>query len=107
MNRYGSFQVPMDDAAASAIVDFSNRPHLVYETPIKKGVIKNFDVELIHHFFESLVQKAGINLHLSVLRGENKHHVLEALFKALARAMDQATQIDPRRRDVPSTKGTL
>jgi imidazoleglycerol-phosphate dehydratase len=107
INRYGSFQVPMDEAAASVLVDFSNRACLVYESPLKKGTIKNFDIELVTHFLESLTQSAKINLHVVVLRGDNKHHIVEAIFKALGRSFDQASQIDVRRNDIPSTKGTL
>ena len=107
INRYGFTQVPMDEALVTATVDISNRPHLVYDSPVKKGKIKTFDIELVTHFLESFVQSARINLHLSVIRGKNKHHIIEALFKAMARAMYEATFINPYRKDIPSTKGTL
>lgn len=107
MRRYGHFTLPMDETLTRAAVDFCGRPCFIYESPSKKGRIKNFDLELVHEFFQAFANAAGLNLHLDVLRGTNKHHVVEALFKAFAKAMDMATQIDARVKGIPSTKGAL
>ncbi len=107
IRRYGFFTVPMDETLTTVTVDFSDRPAFVYNTPLKTGLIKEFDVELVEHFFESVCQSARINLHVNVHYGKNKHHIAESIFKAFAKAVDVATQIDPRTDAVPSTKGKL
>jgi len=107
VRRYGFFTLPMDETLTTVAVDFSDRPAFVYNTPLKKGLIKEFDVELVEHFFEAVCQAARINLHINVHYGKNKHHVVESMFKAFAKALDMATQIDPRSNTVPSTKGKL
>lgn len=108
MRRYGHFTLPMDETLAQAAVDFCGRPCLIYEPKVKSGKIKNFDIELVVEFFQALTNAAAINLHVSVLTGKNKHHMVEAMFKAVARSMDMALQIDPRiRKSIPSTKGQL
>lgn len=107
IRRYGFFTLPMDEVLTTVAVDFSGRTAFVYKTPLKTGRIKNFDVELVEHFFEALCQSARMNLHINVHYGKNKHHIVESIFKALAKAMDQAVQIDPRVRGVLSTKGKL
>ena len=107
IRRYGFFVLPMDEVLTTVAVDFSGRPAFVYQTPLKTGRIKNFDLELVEHFFESLAQSARMNLHILVHYGRNKHHVVESIFKALAKAIDQATQVDTRVRGVLSTKGKL
>lgn len=107
MRRYGFFTVPMDEVLTTVAVDFSDRPAFVYNTPIKKGRIKDFEVELIEHFFDSVTRSARMNLHINVHYGKNKHHVIESMFKAFAKAIDMATEIDPRSKRIPSTKGKL
>lgn len=107
MRRYGHFTLPMDETLADVAVDFCGRPCMIYNSPAKKGRIKNFDLQLVHEFFQAVTNAAGLNLHLNVRYGENKHHIVEALFKASAKAMDMATTIDPRVKGVPSTKGKL
>ncbi|MBI3609618.1 MAG: imidazoleglycerol-phosphate dehydratase HisB [Nitrospirae bacterium] len=106
--RYGSFSVPMDESIARVDLDFSGRPYLIYEVPLpKKQMIRNFDVELIEEFFKAFVVHSGITLHINVPYGKNPHHILEAVFKAFGRALDQAVQRDARTQGVPSTKGKL
>jgi imidazoleglycerol-phosphate dehydratase len=107
IRRFGEATVPLDEALVQSVVDCSGRPYLAYEVRLKHAKIGAFDVELIHDFFLALVNQAGMNLHVRMLAGRNPHHVLEAAFKGFARALDAATQRDPRVRGVPSTKGTL
>jgi imidazoleglycerol-phosphate dehydratase len=107
IRRYGAAFVPMDEALAEVILDLSGRPYLVYAIALKKKKIKNFDIDLIEHFFEALVQKSGLTLHIHVPYGKNPHHVIEAIFKAFGRALDQALRTDDRIRGVLSTKGIL
>jgi imidazoleglycerol-phosphate dehydratase len=107
IRRFGEATVPLDEALVQTVVDLSGRPFLAYDVSIKQSRIGRFDVELIHDFLLALVNQAGMNLHVRMLSGRNPHHVVEATFKGLARALDQATQRDPRVRGVPSTKGTL
>ncbi|MBX7149495.1 imidazoleglycerol-phosphate dehydratase HisB [bacterium] len=107
IRRYGHFTLPMDEVLSMAAVDFSGRPAFVYKSPVKSGKIKNFDIDLVNEFFQAFVNAAAINLHLHVLESGNKHHVVESLFKAFTRAVDMATQIDPRVKSIPSTKGKL
>lgn len=107
IRRYGQATVPMDEALASAATDLSGRPFLVYNVRLPKVKIGDFDVELAREFFQALVNNLGANLHLNVMYGDNVHHILEACFKATARALDLATQFDPRIQGVMSTKGKL
>ncbi|MFZ5874930.1 MAG: imidazoleglycerol-phosphate dehydratase HisB [Nitrospirota bacterium] len=107
IKRFGAGAVPMDETLARATVDVSGRPYLVYRVPIATRKIQSFDPELVEHFFEALAVHAGLTLHLEVPYGKNSHHMLEATFKALGRALEQATRIDPRVAGVPSTKGKL
>ena len=107
IRRYGFFTIPMDETLTTVTVDFCDRPAFVYHSPLKKGLIKEFDIELVEHFFESITQSARMNLHINVHYGENKHHIVESMFKAFAKAVDIATQIDPRTDAIPSTKGKL
>ncbi|MFZ5863876.1 MAG: imidazoleglycerol-phosphate dehydratase HisB [Nitrospirota bacterium] len=107
LTRFGAGAVPMDETLARATVDVSGRPYLVYRVPVPARKIRSFDPELVEHFFEALVVHAGLTLHLDVPYGKNSHHMLEATFKALGRALEQATRIDPRVAGVPSSKGTL
>ena len=105
--RYGSAYVPMDEALCRAVVDLSGRFYLVYEVETRRDMIGNFSVELAEHFWRSFAEAARCNLHLDCLRGRNTHHILEGTFKAAARALRQAVELDPRVRGVPSTKGVL
>jgi imidazoleglycerol-phosphate dehydratase len=107
IRRYGQATVPMDETLASVAVDISGRPYLVYHVTLPKVKIGEFDVELAREFFQAFVNHCGLNLHINVMYGENVHHIIEACFKGLARAMDVATQIDTRVEGVMSTKGVL
>lgn len=107
IRRYGQATVPMDETLASVAVDLSGRPYLVYNVRLPKVKIGEFDVELAREFFQALTNNLAANLHINVMYGDNVHHILEACFKALARALDQATQRDPRIAGVMSTKGKL
>lgn len=107
IRRFGEAACPLDEALVRVTVDLSGRPFLVYTLDIKRARIGTFDTELVHDFLLALTNQLGMNLHVDMVRGRNAHHVIEAAFKALARAMDFATQIDPRVRGVLSTKGTL
>jgi imidazoleglycerol-phosphate dehydratase len=107
IRRFGEATVPLDEALVQTVVDLSGRPFLAYDVRIKQAKIGSFDVELIHDFLLALVNQAGMNLHVRMLAGRNPHHIVEATFKGLARALDVATQRDPRVRGVLSTKGTL
>jgi imidazoleglycerol-phosphate dehydratase len=97
----------MDETLASVAVDLSGRPYLVYNVRLPKVKIGEFDVELAREFFQALTNNLAANIHINVMYGDNVHHILEACFKALARALDQATQQDPRIAGVMSTKGKL
>ena len=108
IRRYGKAFVPMDDALAQVVVDCSNRPHLEYHvTPELTQKVGDFDTELLHEFLWKFALEARMNVHVIVPYGRNTHHIIEAIFKALARAIDDAVQIDPRVKGVPSTKGLL
>jgi imidazoleglycerol-phosphate dehydratase len=107
IRRYGQATVPMDETLASAATDLSGRPYLVYNVRLPKVKIGDFDVELVREFFQAFANNVGANLHLNVMYGDNVHHVVEACFKAAARALDMATQLDPRIEGVMSTKGKL
>ena len=105
--RMGSFYVPMDESLAFVAVDLSGRPYCVVEAEWGAYPVGGIPTSLLPHFLESFAVTSRSNLHARVLYGRDDHHKAEALFKALARALDAATQIDPRRSGVPSTKGTL
>jgi len=107
IRRYGQATVPMDETLASVAIDISGRPYLVYHVSLPKVKIGEFDVELAREFFQAFVNHCGLNLHINVMYGDNVHHIIEACFKAVARAMDVATQLDPRVKGVMSTKGVL
>ncbi len=99
--------VPMDETLARVVVDLSGRPYCVFQAEFSTPRLGQLSTDLLFHLFESLAIHARMNLHAQILYGRNDHHKAEALFKALARALDAATQMDPRRQGVPSTKGTL
>ncbi|WP_282172902.1 imidazoleglycerol-phosphate dehydratase HisB [Cytobacillus firmus] len=107
IKRYGNAFVPMDEALAQVAVDLSNRPHLEMRAEFPSQKVGTFDTELVHEFLWKLALEARMNLHVIVHYGQNTHHIIEAIFKALARALDEATTIDPRIKGVPSTKGLL
>jgi imidazoleglycerol-phosphate dehydratase len=105
--RYGQATVPMDEARAACTIDVSGRSLCVFEADLAPGAIGNFDHELAEEFFRALASNARITLHLTIERGTNVHHMIEAAFKAAARALRDAVAVDPAEEGVPSTKGTL
>lgn len=108
IRRYGEASVPMDEALARVSLDMSGRPFLVYRVEMpKKAKIKNFDADLIEDFLRAFVSHSGITLHINVPYGRNVHHIIEAVFKALGRALAEAVSIDPKVKGIPSTKGKL
>jgi imidazoleglycerol-phosphate dehydratase len=107
IRRYGQGSMPMHEALVSVNIDFSGRPFLVYNVDIPKTKVGNFDTELVEEFCVAFCNHAGANLHVNLQYGSNLHHIIEAIFKALGRALDDATQLDPRVRGVLSTKGSL
>ena len=107
IKRYGNFFVPMDETLAQVVIDLSNRPHLEFRGNFPAQKVGTFDTELVHEFLWKLAIEARMNLHVIVHYGHNTHHMIEAVFKALARALDEATTIDPRVKGIPSSKGLL
>ncbi len=107
IKRYGQAMVPMDEALANVVIDISNRPYLSYRVPLKGTSTGKFDVGMLKGFFRALVNYAGITMHIELLSGDDAHHIAEAIFKAFARALDEASQREKRLDDVPSTKGLL
>ena len=107
IRRFGSVMVPLDEALIMAAVDISGRGELYWDVPIGPAKVGTFDTELGHEFFAGLAREAGITLHLRLVCGSNAHHILEAAFKAAARALREAVEPDPRVDGVPSTKGSL
>src|SRR5690242_18011432 len=108
VRRYGQAYVPLDEALSRAVVDLSGRPGLEYHIDFTRARIGEFDVDLVHEFFQGFVNHAQVTLHVDNLKGTNAHHQCETVFKAFARALRMAVQLDPDAADaVPSTKGTL
>jgi imidazoleglycerol-phosphate dehydratase len=108
ISRYGQSTVPMDEALALVSLDISGRPYLVYKVEFpKKSKLKNFDSDLIEDFLQAFVSNSGITLHVGSPYGRNTHHIIEAIFKALGRALKQAVALDPRMKGIPSTKKML
>ena len=108
IQRYGQAYVPLDEALSRVVLDFSGRPTLEFQVNWPRARIGEFDVDLIHEFFQGFCNHAGVTLHMDTLRGANAHHVAETLFKAFGRALRAAVTLDPRLGDVvPSTKGLL
>lgn len=107
IRRFGDAACPLDEALVSAVLDLGGRPFLAYNLDIDQARVGNFDTELVHDFFLAVANEAGMNIHLNQTQGRNAHHIIEAAFKAFARALDQAKQLDPRAAGVPSTKGVL
>ncbi len=107
IRRYGRGTMPMHEALASVILDFSGRPFLVFNVDLPKVQVGNFDVELVEEFFTAFCNHSGANIHVNLAYGENLHHIIEGVFKAFAQALDEATRLDPRIEGVRSSKGTL
>lgn len=108
IRRYGHAYVPLDEALARVVIDFSGRPGLVYQAEFPRARIGDFDVDLVHEFFQGFVNHANATLHIDRIRGVNAHHIAETIFKAFGRALRMAIEPDPRMAGVtPSTKGTL
>jgi imidazoleglycerol-phosphate dehydratase len=107
LRRYGAFYLPMDEALVRVVVDCSGRPFLRYEAPAGVEAIGQFPFQLVEEFLRAFAMQAKVTLHVDVLAGKDAHHIAEAIFKGLARALDQATQIDGRVQGIPSTKGAL
>jgi imidazoleglycerol-phosphate dehydratase len=108
IRRYGTFHLAMDDAQVRAALDLSARPFLVWNLDIPTQKIGSFDTELVREFFQALSTHGGITLHVDKIHGFNSHHIVEAAFKAVARALREAVELDPRKADaIPSTKGAL
>lgn len=106
--RYGEAHAPMDETLTRCVLDISGRPYCVYKSGFSQPRLGEMDTELFPHWFASFAQAAGITLHLETLYGDNNHHIAESSYKALARALRQAIEIDPRKGDtIPSTKGVL
>ena len=108
IRRYGHAYVPLDEALSRVVIDFSGRPGLIMNVPFKSGMIGTFDSQLAHEFFQGFANHAFVTLHIDNLRGENAHHQAETVFKAFARALRAALELDPRAAGtIPSTKGSL
>ena len=107
IRRYGSCILPMDETLVLCAVDLSGRPYLVFDGEFTTDRVEYMDTEMVKEFFYAISYTAGMNLHIRVLSGGNNHHMIEAMFKAFAKALDQATVIDPRITDILSTKGSL
>jgi imidazoleglycerol-phosphate dehydratase len=108
VRRFGHAYVPLDEALSRAVIDFSGRPGLAYNVKFTRALIGEFDVDLVHEFFQGFVNHAQVTLHIDNLRGDNAHHQCETMFKAFARALRMAAEADPRAAGVvPSTKGSL
>ena len=108
IRRYGHAYVPLDEALSRVVIDFSGRPGLVMDVPFKSGMVGAFDTQLTHEFFQGFVNHALVTLHIDNLKGDNAHHQAETVFKAFARALRSALELDPRTLGtIPSTKGSL
>lgn len=107
IRRYGSSVLPMDDVLVLAAMDLSGRPYFAFDAEFSSQRVGDFDTEMVREFFYAVSYSAGMNLHIKLLSGDNNHHIIEGIFKAFARALDEATGFDPRINDVLSTKGAL
>jgi len=107
IKRYGRGLVPMDEALASVVIDFSNRPFLVYHVNLRRETAGRFDAQLVQEFLRAFVNRSGTTLHVNLMYGQNTHHIIEAVFKAFGQALDEATMLDSRITEVRSTKGIL
>ena len=107
IRRFGNFFLPMDETLVMSAIDLSGRPYLVCDLPFTVEKVGTFDTEMVREFFYALSYSAAMNLHLKLIHGSNNHHIMEAAFKAFAKALDEAVSFDPRIGDVLSTKGSL
>jgi len=107
IRRFGQASVPLDEALAESVIDLSGRPYLIYQVKLPRRKIKEFDVSLIEHFLKSFTDHAKVTLHVRLLYGKDPHHILEAIFKSLGRALEGATRFESRIEGIPSTKGRL
>ena len=107
IRRYGHAWVPLDEALARVVVDCSGRPGMVYKVDYPRARVGEFDVDLIHEFFQGFVNHAKVTLHIDSLRGKNTHHIAETIYKAFGRALRMAVELAPRQTGLPSTKGSL
>ncbi len=107
VRRFGRATMPMHETLASVVIDFSGRPFLVFNVELPKSKVGEFDTELVEEFFVAFCNHSGANIHVNLAYGDNLHHIIEGIFKAFGRALDEATSIDPRIHGVLSTKGTL
>ena len=108
IRRYASLHLPMDEALTRAAIDVSGRPYLIWKVAFNRPKIGDFDTELVREWFQAFAMNAGVTLHVETLYGDNNHHIAESCFKALARCLREAIEIDPRQKDrIPSTKGSL
>lgn len=107
INRYGDSIIPMDEALVRVVMDLSGRPYLAFEVDIEQQTIGNFSTQNVREFFQAIVNSAGINLHIDLIRGANSHHIVEAVFKAFGRALKKAATNEPRVEGVWSSKGNL
>lgn len=107
IKRYGSSMLPMDETLVLCAVDLSGRPYLAFDAEFTTDRVGYFDTEMVREFFYAISYTAGMNLHIKVLSGTNNHHIIEAMFKAFAKALDEATTLDPRITDILTTKGSL
>ena len=107
IRRYGSFALPMDETLVLTALDLSGRPYLCFDADFTVDRVGEFDTEMVREFFYAISYSCGMNLHIRQLAGQNNHHIIEAIFKSFAKALDEATGYDPRIKDVLSTTGTL
>lgn len=107
IKRYGSFILPMDETLVMCSIDLCGRPYFAFDADFKAEKVGYLETQTIKEFFYAISYSAGMNLHIKVMSGDNDHHKIEAMFKAFAKALDEATSFEPRCKDVPSTKGTL
>ena len=107
IRRYGDIILPMDEALILCAIDLSGRPYLVFDATFSSDMVGYFDTQMVKEFFYAISYSAGMNLHIREMSGENDHHIIEGMFKAFAKALDEATIIDPRITDILSTKGSL
>ena len=107
IRRYGSFALPMDETLVLTALDLSGRPYLCFDADFTVDRVGEFDTEMVREFFYAISYSCGMNLHIRQLAGQNNHHIIEAIFKSFAKALDEATGYDPRIKDALSTKGTL
>lgn len=107
IKRYGHAVIPLNEALSSVAIDISGRPYIVYNVNLPKEKVGEFDAELTEEFFRAFANSSGMSLHINVMYGNNLHHIVESIFKAAARALDEATSLDERVKGIPSTKGRL